>query len=126
MAGPRKVRIAGTMLLAVVLSLSSPLVTSAQDNELPKPRQQPAGARAADGPDILPRSAVHDLDAAVPVTLPEVLKLASLANLDIAQANLVVERARASVLLAKSYYLPSLNLGSMRPLPAIPNSVIRR
>src|SRR5262245_32449419 len=126
MPGPRRVRSArriGLLMLVVGLCLSSNTFTFGQrqvprqqgrpgGDELPKPRQVPDSPRVADGPDILPQSAVHDLDPAIPVTLPEVLKLASIANLDIAQANLVVERARANVLLAKSYYLPSLNVGA--------------
>jgi outer membrane protein TolC len=106
------VRRAGGLLLAALVFGAPALRGGDKDRDLPMPRQQPPGSAAAPGPEILPPSAVHDLNPAVPVTLPEVLKLASIANLDIAQANLVVERARANVLLAKSYFLPTLNLGS--------------
>src|SRR5687767_2189094 len=47
---------------------------------------------------ILPQSYPGGLYPAIAVTLPDVLKLAILANLDLAQANLVVERARVAVL----------------------------
>ena len=102
------------MGLAAAAVFAACLVAQGDDKDLdlPMPRKLPADAKSPQGPEILPMSAVQGLDAAVPVTLPEVLKLASVANLDIAQANLVVDRARASVLFAKSLYLPSLNAGS--------------
>jgi outer membrane protein TolC len=49
---------------------------------------------------------------AVGITLLDALRVASLANLDIAQAREVVELARAGRLRANSQILPNLNLGS--------------
>jgi outer membrane protein TolC len=49
---------------------------------------------------------------AVGITLLDALRVASLSNLDIAQARQVVEQARAGRLRADSQILPNLNLGS--------------
>jgi outer membrane protein TolC len=78
---------------------------AADERNIPK-------ATPLEGPDILPTDYPGLLDPAIPVALPDVLKLAMLANLDIAQANVVVQRARNAVLLATSRYLPSLTIGS--------------
>jgi outer membrane protein TolC len=64
------------------------------------------------GPDILPKDYGGYLPCALPVKLVDVLKLATLANLDIVQANLAVERARVALYRARAYALPNLNLGS--------------
>lgn len=103
-------RTAVMLLLAAVLAAGG----RADDKgaELPAPRRAPDGGKQTTGQPILPPSAVEGLYPAVPVHLYEVLQLGSIANLDIAQANLVVERARAAVLGTKSLFLPSLNLGS--------------
>src|SRR5262245_29852735 len=101
-ATPRA-RVAGVLALSLGLAVAA---AGDKPAELPKPRSYPNKQASAQGPDVLPTSAVHGLEPAVPVCLYDVLRLASVANLDVAQANLVVERARAAVLGAKSLYLP--------------------
>jgi outer membrane protein TolC len=80
----------------------------AQDKELPPPRPVDA---APPVPPILPPNYGGYLQGAIPVSLVDVLKLATLANLDIVQAQLNVERARANLLRARAQFLPNLNLG---------------
>ena len=88
MAGPRKV--AGRARLVVGFAIAVLVVVTAgargndRDNQLPAPRKDEGKAKAPAGPEILPGEAVKDLCPAVPVCLGEVLKLASIANLDIA------------------------------------------
>jgi outer membrane protein TolC len=59
-----------------------------------------------------PASPLCGCDAVFSVTLLDVLRLAALANLDIVQARLVVERARNALKLAAVRALPDLTLGS--------------
>lgn len=101
----------GVLLLAVAAVIPT-AIGDDQEGKLPAPRSVKEEGDKDAGPSILPLSASRPLDTAVPVTLVDVLKVATIANLDIAQANLVIERARANVLRAKSIYLPNLNLGS--------------
>src|SRR5262249_2522393 len=49
---------------------------------------------------------------AVPLTLPTALRLAQLANPDIAQARAVVDQAQAALRRANVGWLPGVNLGS--------------
>jgi len=72
-----------------------------------------ACAAGETGPLILPPGPTAPPPTpAIGVTLPDVLRLAFVSNLDIEQARLVVERARATRLRARSTMLPNLNLGS--------------
>ncbi len=87
------------------------------DARLPPPRPVPkepvVPLQPRDlGPAILPANFGGYLPPALPVTLVDVLKLAILANLDIVQARLVVDRARAGVLRADAQFLPNANFGS--------------
>src|SRR5262249_54013319 len=50
--------------------------------------------------------------AAVPITLPTALRLALLANLDVAQARQVVAQAQAALLQARVIAVPSMTMGS--------------
>jgi outer membrane protein TolC len=118
MAGPRKVlaerrvaRLIGLLALAALIAIAPLAPGTDKTPELPAPRSTGKDT-SPQGPDILPLSASRPLDPAIPVSLSDVLRLAIVANLDIAQANLVIERARANVLFAKSTYLPNLSLGS--------------
>jgi outer membrane protein TolC len=74
----------------------------AGDDQLPPPRRlADPSARIPGGNPI-----------GVAVTLTDVLRLASVANLDITQARLAVERARAVQVQGRAYALPNLSLGS--------------
>ena len=62
-------------------------------------------------PGVVPPTTMSS-DLAMPVTFPNVLGLALLANLDIQQSNEVVAQARAALLRSNVAWVPSLNLGS--------------
>lgn len=112
MSTPRTVTLAARGWCRLLLTAAIGCAAGAFAQDLPMPRPTPEKTKASEGQQILPNSYVQPLGPAVPVTLHEVLKLAILANLDIAQANLVIERARAGVLAAKSIFLPNLNVGA--------------
>jgi outer membrane protein TolC len=111
--------------LAAALLLSTPFCSAqnaapAQDQVLPAPRRltelpprpKPSEPERALGPPILPPHYGGYLGCAIPVTLVDTLRLAVLANLDIEQARLSIERARAGLLLVRSRFLPALNIGT--------------
>ncbi|MFO0876773.1 MAG: TolC family protein [Gemmataceae bacterium] len=102
-------RILGGLFLVLMILLPM-AVGQDRDRELPAPRS--VSSREGEGPEIRPITASAPLATAVPVSLVDVLKVATIANLDIAQANLVIERARASYLQAASSFLPNLNVGA--------------
>jgi len=58
-----------------------------------------------------PAADLEPAPGAVALTLPDALRLASLANLDIAQARLIVEQALAGQLRAQAQVLPNLSAG---------------
>jgi outer membrane protein TolC len=116
-------RICGGLLAAwlVLHVLWTPQRGRAQrDAPLPPPRpienmplrQGKEAGLEPPGPPILPANFGGYLPPAIPVTLDDVLKLAILGNLDIVQARLVVDRARANLLRARAQFLPNLNMGS--------------
>lgn len=104
-----------TIVLGIALVAGSGLLPApARD-----PADRPTGGQAAtppaepeERPQILPTAYPGGLGAVVPVTLNDVLRLAVLANLDIAQANLVARRAGVAVQQVNAGFLPNLNLGS--------------
>src|SRR5262245_66432966 len=102
------------LLCAGCLALLAVAEAPAQkDDRLPPPRVAPDDTpKGLSGPGILPPGYPGGLAPAVPVTLPDVLRLAYLANLDIAQAQLVLQRAQVNILRAQSLYLPNINMGS--------------
>jgi outer membrane protein TolC len=103
-------RVLGLLVVSCVLV---PLAL-AQDRDLPIPRmkQDQRGQAGTSGPEILSYTYPGGFAQAIPVNFIDVLRLASLANLDIAQAEIVVERAKANVLRVQAAYLPNLSLGS--------------
>lgn len=72
----------------------------------PKPLPDPVTGGAADA--VPPALSV----APVPITLPTALRLALIANLDVAQARQVVAQAQAALLQARVIAIPNLNGGS--------------
>ncbi len=108
-------RLLGSLVLLGAVLLAPQVCGDDRDQELPPPRlnnQPKKDDKTPQGPPILPPSAVAGLAPAIPVRFSEVLQLASVANLDIAQANLVVQQAQANLLRAQSTFLPNLNVGS--------------
>jgi outer membrane protein TolC len=101
----------GLALLLLVGGLAVLPAGWAGDDQLPPPRRltDPADRKPADASSTL---VPGGNPVGVAVTLTDVLRLASVANLDIAQARLAVERARAAQLQARSTLLPNLSLGS--------------
>src|SRR6059058_940302 len=98
----RKVGALGVLLLGCVAALGLPR-GRAQPELVPPPRQLKGPPDKADEGQRRPEQAgqrgrvpdyVKGLPPAVGVTLGDVLRLAALGNLDIAQARLLVERAR--------------------------------
>jgi outer membrane protein TolC len=82
---------------------------------LPAPGQVPDqndNKKPGDGPAILPQSYPGGMYPGIPVTLTDVLHLAVLANLDIAQANLAVEQARVALFQAYAQFVPNIGIGS--------------
>jgi outer membrane protein TolC len=112
MARPRLRRCAWLLLLVPLLHLLGATPAAAQPPKVLPPPTPLDKSEAPAGPDILPRDYGGYLPCAVPVKLIDVLKLATLANLDIVQANLAVDRARAALLRARAYFLPNFNLGN--------------
>ena len=111
----RATRLLGAVLLVTVgISILFMPKASARQNgekELPAPREEAPKGRKTEGPEILQPGTDEGLGAGIPITLLDALKLASLGNLDIEQARLLVERGRANYLLFGSRFLPNLNLG---------------
>jgi hypothetical protein len=108
--------LAGVGLLTLLSRPGAPLAPCrAQPQLLPPPRQreaapgkrQEAPPKKARDPDY-----VSSLPPAVGVTLGDVLRLAALGNLDIAQARLLVERARIAQQRAYVQFLPNVNEGA--------------
>jgi outer membrane protein TolC len=115
---------AGLALFVLTLGLSSSLAQQRRPDPQPElldlPRmEEKKSDKDQDGngkktlPDVplMPQDYPGGLYPGIPVTLPDVLKLAVLSNLDVAQANLAVERARVAVLRANAQFLPNLSLG---------------
>ncbi|MBY0229692.1 MAG: TolC family protein [Gemmataceae bacterium] len=106
----------GTILLAALsaraqadpVPVAAKLKAAPPVDRLPPPKEEPRPL-----PSILPSSYPEGLDDAVHVTLPDVLKLAIVANLDIVQARLAVQRAQVGILRAGSRYLPNLAIGGV-------------
>jgi outer membrane protein TolC len=113
-------RLCGWLLaagMAANVLLTSQRCRAQGDAPLPPPRpvqNVPAVPTqpAEPGPPILPANFGGYLPPALPVTLIDVLKLAILANLDIVQARLAVDRARANLLRVRAQFLPNANFGS--------------
>jgi outer membrane protein TolC len=109
-------RILGAVLLVAlgfaILFLPAASARQVKKEELPAPREEPPKARAVEGPEILQPSADAGLAAGIPITLLDALKIASLGNLDIAQARLLVERGRANYNLFRSRFLPNIGVGT--------------
>lgn len=80
---------------------------------LAQPQDIVPPSKDLDGPDIFPPSFSEPLGCGVPVTLPDVLKLAVLANLDIEQARVAVARAQIGVRRASAAYLPNVAIGAL-------------
>jgi outer membrane protein TolC len=97
---------AGLLLVWASLTTAAPPAGSAPTVEdlLPPPRKLPDR--------VGPAAPAGDGDAVFQITLLDALRLASLANLDVAQARLVVDRARVAVKGAMTRALPDLTLGS--------------
>jgi outer membrane protein TolC len=74
----------------------------------PRPLTAPAAPQAA----LPPGDIAELLKSAQPISLPVALRLAETANLDIAQAQQVIARARAALQRAFVMGLPNINLGS--------------
>ena len=113
---PRILRFLGVVSL-VALELALVFLPSAsarqvEKEELPAPRESVPKARPAEGPAILEPGADAGLATGVPIALLDALKIASLGNLDIAQARLFVERGRANYNLFRSRFLPNIGVGS--------------
>jgi outer membrane protein TolC len=87
-------------------------VRPVQDNRRKAQEPKKADNGAAPGPAILPPFYGNGLLPAVGVSLLDVLRLTALGNLDIRQAQLVVEQARAQQLRARVQAVPTLLLGS--------------
>lgn len=109
--------LAGALLAAVcVLAYPAlaidPLQPPATRSDSARGSDDEARPQEPEGPAILPVSYSGALHAAVPVTLNDVLRLAFLANLDIQQANLVVQRSRVAIQQVNANFLPTLNLSS--------------
>ncbi len=108
----RTLALAGALLLAVLAVAAGQAPRPLAPGDLPPPKADKKDA-VPDGPDIAPRWFPEGLDDAVPVTLTDVLRLAVVANLDVAQARLAVERARVGVYRAASRYLPNIGVGAL-------------
>jgi outer membrane protein TolC len=81
--------------------------------QLPPPRiLDEADRKPADDPSILPLDYPGGMYPGLPVTLPDVLRLTVLANLDLARANLVVGQARVALFQAYAQFLPNVSAGS--------------
>jgi outer membrane protein TolC len=81
--------------------------------ELPPPQELPAlTPRVAPPPAPCPADLLTLLKDAQPINLPVALRLAETANLDIAQARELANRARAALQRAQVLALPNLNVGS--------------
>src|SRR5262245_52030001 len=109
---------AGLALLASALALlpspaqdvlPAPRRLQQQPEKLDPPRREPLDEMGDLGMDrnqrtvpLLPVDYPGGLYPAIPVTLPDVLKLAVLSNLDVVQANLAVERARLALVRANA------------------------
>src|SRR5262249_18274698 len=76
------------------------------------PAQPPPAGREVGAPAAPAGEAPCDPDGPVPITLGAALRLAQLANLDIAQAREVVAQAQAALLRAQAGVLPSIGLGT--------------
>ncbi len=100
------------LLLPTLICAVSPASGQDEPKTLPAPRRESSTPRTGEGRDILLPEGNAVLPIGVPVTLLDALKLASLGNLDIAQARLLVERSRANLQILRSRYLPNINLGS--------------
>ena len=121
----RRARWPLTASLGFLILCASLLPPAQGQGTLPRPRTLPPPAnnaandparekngKAPAGPEIIPPSYPGGMYPGIPVTLPDVLNLAIMANLDIARANLAVEQARVALFQAGAQFLPNLSIGS--------------